>query len=97
MAAMAPFVDNVDVAAVLRYFLTQFGIDQPDELLKAPGPEPEQIVDAIGKTMQEAGFPEDVIHQVLETALKRLEEEPEPQPEEKPAAPEGAAPQPVGA
>lgn len=99
MAAMAPFIEDVDVAAVLKYFLIQFGVDQPEELLKPPGPPADQVVESIGKTMQEAGIPEDFIHQVLQAALQRLQETPEqPQPESG-SSPNGAAPkpEPVGA
>lgn len=99
MAAVAPFTEDIDVKATLRYFLTQFGIDQPDELLKAPGPEPEQIIQALGRTMQEAGMPEDFIQHLLQSTLQRLEQEPEPESEPENGGPPKEAPrepQPIG-
>lgn len=89
--AMAPFMENLDLAQMAKYVLMQFGVDEPDELLAPPEPKPEQVVEVIGRTLQEAGVPEDFITQVLEAAHQRLIDEP---PEEggEEGSPNGAAP-----
>lgn len=93
--AMTPFIDRIDTTKFVTYVLEAFGVDLPEELLKPPGPAPEEIVHAIGSSLQEAGIPQDFIEQVLQTALKRLQEG--PQPGEEGASQNGAAQEPVPA
>lgn len=85
--ALAPFMEEVDGSALLRHLLQQFGVSKPESFLQAPGPEPEEIVQAIGTVLQEVGMPEDQIAGVLQAALQLLEEEPaEEEPEAGPEA-----------
>ena len=95
--ALAPFAEQLDTGALIKYLLTQYGIEAPDEWIKPPepaGPDPEAIVSAIGESLKGAGIPDQIVEAVLEEAHSKLQAA---QPEEgggeeqKPAAPEAAA------
>jgi hypothetical protein len=77
--ALAPFIEELDAAKVAKYVLMQFGVDQPDEMLKPPGPKADEVVQVIGQTLRDAGASPDFITQVLEAAHQRLEEGPPPE------------------
>lgn len=72
--AVSPFQEELDKSKLLVHLLQQFGIKEPSDLLKAPGPDVEQVVPVIGKAMQEAGIPEEQIHAVLSRAFQALQE-----------------------
>jgi hypothetical protein len=98
-AALAPFAEQVNVPALIKYILGEHDIENAGDWLKEEpaGPDVGQIVQQIGQAMREAGIPEDEVARILESALQAQQTA---QPEEEAAGPEttapAAAPQPAG-
>jgi len=91
--ALTPFMAEIDQPKMLVHVLQEFGLDQPEEMIKTPGPTVEEIIPAIGRALLETGMPEEQIESVLQSAYDFLQQQPEEQAEggsEAPAAPEGA-------
>lgn len=87
--ALAPFSEKIDTGALIKYLLVQYGIETPDEWI-IHGAEPEQIVNAIAQTMVEAEFPEEIVTEILQSALERVEQEPPGGEEPETTSPAGA-------
>jgi hypothetical protein len=73
--ALAPFAELVNVEELIKYITSQHDIENPGDWIKPPapeGPDPGQIVEAIGQAMHDAGIDEEEIAEVLERAQKAL-------------------------
>jgi hypothetical protein len=94
--ALGPVMEQVDPRKLAQHLLRKFGHDEPNDLLKAPGPDTPQTVMAVGQAMEQAGIDPEHVKAILEAAHNQIvspslsgEAPPEAQPEE----PEGAASQ----
>jgi hypothetical protein len=103
VTSLAPFAEVLDLPVVLKYVLTQYGIEAPEDWIKSqtppPAQDPAQIVSAIGAALQQAGVEPELVEEAMQRALQQLADaapsESSP-PEEPKSAPEPAAPVPAG-
>lgn len=75
--ALSPFMEQLEPAAVAKRVLQMSGVDHPETMLKPPGPSVEDLVTALGKTLQAQGMPEEEIHALLEQVYQQLQAPPE--------------------
>lgn len=89
--ALGPYMDELDKAQVLKYLLTEYGVENPEAWIVRQ-PKPEAIIHSVGEAMAAHGVDEAEIPQILQAALQHLESQPPPAEgeETQPAPPEGA-------
>jgi hypothetical protein len=106
--ALAPMLDVIDVAKLVKHVLIKFGVEQPDDWIQqaagppqpgdpnapAPGPDPAELVHALGQFLVGHGVDPQLFGQAIIAAQQAAPQTSPPQPT---AAPNGAAPlAPVG-
>jgi hypothetical protein len=88
--ALAPFAEVLDMRQLIKHLLSEYGIENGDEWLKAAapaapaGPDAGAVAEGIGANLQRAGVEPQLIQDALGSTLQQLQQsgqEPQPQTE----------------